>query len=38
VTEELLVEAHKGDGETVGGTMLFFIGFGVTLAIASASA
>ncbi len=37
VTEELLVEAHQGDGETVGGTMLFFIGFGATLAITSAS-
>ena len=37
LTDELLVEAHEGDGETVGGTMLFFVGFGATLAIVSAS-
>ena len=37
VTEELLVKAHESDGETVGGTMLFFVGFGAMSAIVSAS-
>jgi ZIP family zinc transporter len=37
VTEELLVEAHEGDGETTIGSALFFVGFAATLAIAAAA-
>jgi hypothetical protein len=35
VTEELLAEAHRGKGETVGGAAMFFVGFGATIAIAA---
>jgi len=37
VTEELLVEAHRGQGETLFGAALFFVGFGATLAIAGSA-
>lgn len=37
VTEELLVEAHKGKNETTIGSAVFFVGFGLTLAIAAAA-
>jgi ZIP family zinc transporter len=37
VTEELLVEAHRGDGETTIGSALFFVGFAATLAVAAAN-
>ncbi|MCH2173203.1 hypothetical protein MK489_20685 [Myxococcota bacterium] len=31
VTEELLVEAHAQDADSFGGSMLFFLGFGMSL-------
>lgn len=31
VVEELLVEAHEGDGKTLLGSAMFFVGFGATL-------
>jgi ZIP family zinc transporter len=37
VTEELLVEAHSGGSDSNIASALFFVGFGVTLAIAAAS-
>ncbi|MDP6890605.1 MAG: hypothetical protein QF471_04690 [Phycisphaerales bacterium] len=37
VTEELLVEAHEGNNDTNIATTLFFVGFGLTLAIAAVS-
>jgi ZIP family zinc transporter len=33
VIEELLVEAHEGEGESLLGTAAFFVGFGVTLVL-----
>ncbi len=37
VVEELLVEAHEGNSDTNVATSLFFVGFGITLAIAAVS-
>jgi len=37
VTEELLVEAHSGGSDSNIASGLFFVGFGVTLAIAAAT-
>jgi len=37
VTEELLVEAHGDNADTIAGTAMFFAGFGGTIAIAAAS-
>jgi ZIP family zinc transporter len=37
VTEELLVEAHHGEGDSIIGSAMFFVGFGITLAIAAAA-
>ena len=38
VTEELLVEAHRDNADTIPGTAMFFVGFGGTVAIAAVMA
>jgi zinc transporter ZupT len=35
VTEELLVEAHKGERDFNAASAMFFVGFGLMLAIAA---
>ena len=37
VTEELLVDAHEGNNDSTIASALFFVGFGLTLAIAAGS-